>query len=167
MSTLTVIHHSEDVVEFVVAKSLGHSLPQAAITCCFGSLMVYFLTVDPTYAVFANIIILLAICWTSTNKESFLAIKGVGLQLKSISTIGLQKSSKFLPHADVLDLVVTEFLHRFTIKTCLAVIVRGQENAELVFGETMPNLSIVQQVYSHAYKLMYQAPGPEGETELK
>lgn len=73
------------------------------------------------------------------TEESLLVIRGLGIQTSTSSNTYLSKATtRFIPTAEIQDIVIHEAFKGFEVRFYLAVIVEGERNVVVVFPVSIP-----------------------------
>jgi phosphatidylinositol glycan class H protein len=90
------------------------------------------------------------------EEESFLVIKGLGVQVTSSSRFYFGSTSKFFPTSTVKDIVINEAFLGFQVRFYLALIVENSPTLVVVFPRLLPRRPIVEKVYRKSRECLYR-----------
>ena len=82
----------------------------------------------------------------SICEESILIIQDFGLQLKSKTKNGYEKT-KFYDKSDIEKVFIHEYIQGSQVSFCLAFMIRNQSHLSLLFSKVYPGLASIQKAY--------------------
>lgn len=89
-----------------------------------------------------------------------LVIRGLGIQLSTSSSSYLSTpSTRFIPTAQIQDIFIHEAFRGFEVRFYLAVIVKGEKEAVVIFPKLLPRRDILEEVWRGAKRVLYQQAG--------
>ncbi|ODM14938.1 hypothetical protein SI65_09690 [Aspergillus cristatus] len=92
------------------------------------------------------------------TEESLLVIRGLGIQTSTSSNTYLSKATtRFIPTAEIQDIVIHEAFKGFEVRFYLAVIVEGERNVVVVFPNLLPRRAILEEVWRGSRHCLYDA----------
>lgn len=84
-------------------------------------------------------------------------IRGLGIQTSSSSPSYLSSPrTRFIPTAQVQDIFIHEAFKGFEVRFYLAVIVKGEEEAVVVFPRLLPGRRVLEEVWFGAREVLYE-----------
>ncbi|KAI8866392.1 hypothetical protein GQ42DRAFT_105982, partial [Ramicandelaber brevisporus] len=89
----------------------------------------------------------------SVRSESLMAMRGIGLQLKTTYRCGLT-TSRFIDQRRVVDVIINEGFRRLQAIFYLAVLVDNSRDMVVLFGNMQPSLDQLRYIRSQARSLL-------------
>jgi phosphatidylinositol glycan class H protein len=94
----------------------------------------------------APAVVVLGWWWaTAVQSESLLVVRGLGIQLSTTSRLGTSYT-RFIESSRVVDVVLNEAIHRFSVRYYLAILVRDEDRMTVCFPVLMPPLHLLKDV---------------------
>ncbi|KAI1905984.1 hypothetical protein LOZ53_004401 [Ophidiomyces ophidiicola] len=91
------------------------------------------------------------------TEESLLVIRGLGVQTSSsAATYFMSATTRFIPTAQVQDIVIHEAFRNFEVRFYLVIIVEGESEAIVVFPKLLPRRNILEDAWKGTRKCLYE-----------
>lgn len=90
------------------------------------------------------------------TEESLLVIRGLGIQTSTSSASYLSKAAtRFIPTAQIQDIVIHEAFKGFEVRFYLAIIVEGEPDVVVVFPKLLSKRAILEEVWRGSRHCLY------------
>jgi hypothetical protein len=97
--------------------------------------------------------------------ESVLAIRDIGVQVKTIYANGAEKS-QFIEQSKLADILIHEGISFQVILYYMTLLVKNEKKTVVVFEHTLPRLSCILDVYRGIRAVMYGEPEENEEAVI-
>jgi phosphatidylinositol glycan class H protein len=96
--------------------------------------------------------------------ESLLILRGLGIQTStSSSTYLTSASTRFIPTEKIQDLLINEAFRGFEVRYYLVVVVEGEKEVVVVFPQTLPRRTTVEEVWRGGREALFEPKVEKGE----
>lgn len=110
-------------------------------------------------------VVCVAILWALSRREhtheSVLVIRGLGIQTSTTPASYLVgATTRFIPTSMIQDVFIHEAFRGFEVRFYLAIIVKGEKEAVVVFPKLLPRRDILETVWRGTKMVLYQPVKP-------
>jgi len=92
------------------------------------------------------------------TEETLLIIRGLGIQISTSSASRASSATtRFIPTAQVQDILIHEAFKGFEVRFYLAVIVEGEEEAVVVFPKLLPRREVLEEVWKGSREVLFKS----------
>lgn len=84
-------------------------------------------------------------------------IRGLGIQTSTSSPSYLSAATtRFIPTSQIQDILIHEAFKGFEVRFYLTIIVKGEEQAVVVFPKSLPRRAVLEEVWIGSKTILYE-----------
>ncbi|EEB07702.1 pig-H [Schizosaccharomyces japonicus yFS275] len=91
---------------------------------------------------------------SGVNHESFLVVKGLGIQTNCHSIVPWKSSSKLIPLSSIREIFINEGFRRYGVVYYMGIIVEHEPMIHVVFPTLLPRKNVLIKVYTEVRKTL-------------